>query len=101
MVLLNLQRRRLLADSLKSTINEKEAKVVFPTKKVQTLIGSKIRVEMKGSERHVLEGTLNSVDDYLNLHLLETVEIVDGERARSLGSVILRGNNIILISPVE
>lgn len=56
---------------------------------------------MKGSQRNVLEGTLNSVDDYLNLHLQETVEIVDGERARSLGSVILRGNNIILISPVE
>ncbi len=74
---------------------------MFPTKKVQTLIGSKIKVEMKGAEHHVLEGTLNSVDDYLNLHLLETVEIVDGERARSLGSVILRGNNIILISPVE
>ena len=82
-------------------INMREAKLVFPTKKVQTLIGSKIKVEMKGSERHVLEGTLNSVDDYLNLHLLETVEIVNGERARSLGSVILRGNNIILISPVE
>jgi len=81
-------------------INKREAKVVFPTKKVQTL-RSKIKVEMKGSERHVLEGTLNSVDDYLNLHLLETVEIVNGERARSLGSVILRGNNIILISPVE
>jgi len=56
---------------------------------------------MKGSPRHVLEGILNSVDEYLNLHLLETVELVDGERTRSLGSVILRGNNIILITPVE
>jgi len=26
---------------------------------------------------------------------------VGGEKTRSLGSVILRGNNIILISPVE
>ena len=74
---------------------------MFPSKKVQTLIGSKIKVEMKGSEHQVLEGILNSVDDYLNLHLLETVEIIDGERARSLGSVILRGNNIILLIPVE
>jgi len=74
---------------------------VFPSKKVQTLMGTKIQVEMKGSPRHVLEGILNSVDEYLNLHLLETVELVDGERTRSLGSVILRGNNIILITPVE
>lgn len=74
---------------------------MFPSKKVQTLIGTKIQVEMKGSPRHVLEGVLNSVDEYLNLHLLETVEIINGEKTRSLGSVILRGNNIILISPAE
>ena len=74
---------------------------MFPTKKVQQLTGTKIQVEMKGSPRYVLEGILNSVDEYLNLHLLETVELVGGERTRSLGSVILRGNNIILISPVE
>lgn len=74
---------------------------MFPSKKVQTLIKSRIQVEMKGAKGYVLEGVLNSVDDYLNLHLLDTVEIVGGEKTRSLGSVILRGNNIILINPVE
>jgi small nuclear ribonucleoprotein (snRNP)-like protein len=73
---------------------------MFPTKKVQSMIGSRIQVEMKGDE-HLLEGMLESVDDYLNLHLLDTVEIANGERMRSLGSVVLRGNNIILIIPVE
>ncbi|HIE31354.1 MAG TPA: LSM domain-containing protein [Methanosarcinales archaeon] len=73
---------------------------MFPTKKVQSMIGSRIQVEMKGDE-HLLEGMLESVDDYLNLHLLDTVEIADGERMRSLGSVVLRGNNIILITPAE
>jgi U6 snRNA-associated Sm-like protein LSm5 len=79
----------------------KEKWFMFPTKKVQSMVGSKIQVEMKGSPRYVLEGVLNSVDEYLNLHLLETVELIGGEKTRSLGSVILRGNNIILISPVE
>ncbi len=55
---------------------------------------------MKG-DLHILEGTLKSADDYLNLHLMDAVEISDGERLRSLGSVVLRGNNIILIIPVE
>ncbi|KAF5414479.1 MAG: putative snRNP Sm-like protein [Candidatus Methanogaster sp.] len=73
---------------------------MFPTKKVQSMIGSRVQVEMKG-DVHLLEGELESVDDYLNLHLLDTVEIVDGERLRSLGSVVLRGNNIVLIIPVE
>ena len=73
---------------------------MFPTKKVQSMIGSRVQVEMKG-DVHILEGELESVDDYLNLHLLDTVEIANGERLRSLGSVVLRGNNIILIIPVE
>ncbi len=73
---------------------------MFPNKKVQKAIGSKVQVEMKG-DHHILEGTLQSVDDYLNLHLVDAVEIVDGEKLRSLGSVVLRGNNIILIIPVE
>lgn len=64
------------------------------------MVGSKIQVEMKG-DLHILEGTLKSVDDYLNLHLMDTIEISDGERLRSLGSVVLRGNNVILIIPAE
>lgn len=72
---------------------------MFPTKKVQTLIGSLVQVEMKG-DKHLLEGKLESADEYLNLHLIETFEVVDGVKSRSLGSVILRGNNIIMLSPV-
>jgi U6 snRNA-associated Sm-like protein LSm5 len=73
---------------------------LFPNKKVQKIVGSKIQVEMKG-DLNLLEGTLKSVDDYMNLHLVDTMEIVKGEKVRSLGSVVLRGNNIILITPVE
>jgi len=36
----------------------------------------------------------------MNIHLENTVEIVNGERKRVLGSVVLRGNNIIIINPV-
>ena len=73
---------------------------MFPNKKVQKAVGSKVQVEMKG-DHHILEGTLQSADDYLNLHLVDAVEIADGKELRSLESVVLRGNNIILIVPVE
>ncbi|MDI6888123.1 MAG: LSM domain-containing protein [Methanocellales archaeon] len=73
---------------------------MFPSKKVQGLVGTKIQVEMKGEES-ILEGVLESVDDYLNLHLVNTTEIINGEKSRTLGSVIVRGNNIILINPVN
>lgn len=73
---------------------------MFPSKKVQDLVGTKVQVEMKGEES-LLEGILESVDDYLNLHLMNTTEIVNGEKARALGSVVVRGNNIILIRPIN
>ncbi|MHC1611329.1 MAG: LSM domain-containing protein [Candidatus Methanospirareceae archaeon] len=73
---------------------------MFPNKKIQSLVGKQIHVEMKG-EQCALEGVLTSVDDYLNLHLSETIEILEGEKKRLLGSVILRGNNVVLINPVK
>jgi U6 snRNA-associated Sm-like protein LSm5 len=73
---------------------------LFPSKKVQNLIGSKVQVEVKG-EKCILEGMLMSADDYLNLHLTNTTEVIDGEKSRVLGSVVLRGNNIVLLNPVN
>lgn len=73
---------------------------MFPTKKVQSMVGQKIQVEMKGGQ-HILEGILESSDEYLNMHLNNTVEIIDGEKSISLGSVVLRGNNVIIINPVD
>ncbi len=72
---------------------------MFPTKKVQTLICSDVEDEMKG-DKQTLEGKRESAGEYMNLHLVETYEIADGVKSRSLGSVILRGNNIIMLSPV-
>lgn len=73
---------------------------MFPTKKVQSMVGQKIQVEMKGGQ-HILEGILESSDEYLNMHLNNTIEIIDGEKSLSLGSVVLRGNNVIIINPVD
>ncbi|CAD6491683.1 MAG: LSM domain protein [Candidatus Argoarchaeum ethanivorans] len=72
---------------------------MFPNKKIQSLVGSKIQVEMKGNN-HILEGILSSADEYLNIHLIDTVEVEDEKRIKSLGSVVLRGNNIILVNPL-
>jgi len=73
---------------------------MFPNKKVQALVGTRIQVEMKGN-KNILEGRLESVDDNLNLHLVDTFELADGVKLRSLGSVVIRGNNIILLKPIE
>jgi len=63
------------------------------------MIGKIVRVEMKGEE-NCLVGKLESVDDYMNLHLSNTIEYKGEEKVRNLGDVVLRGNNIILIQPL-
>ena len=77
-----------------------EIQVMFPAKKVQKIIGSRILVEMKGDSA-LLEGILCSVDDYMNLHITEAVEVSENDQRRDLGSVVLRGNNIVLITPLN
>ncbi|HNB04123.1 MAG TPA: ribonucleoprotein, partial [Methanoregulaceae archaeon] len=46
-------------------------------------------------------GRLVAVDEYLNIHMDETTELVDGQRGRNLGTVVIRGNNILSISPIS
>jgi small nuclear ribonucleoprotein (snRNP)-like protein len=73
--------------------------IVLPIKKVFSLVDSKISVEIK-DERRKLQGRLVAVDEYLNIHMDETIEFVDNQRGRSLGTVVIRGNNILTIAPV-
>jgi small nuclear ribonucleoprotein (snRNP)-like protein len=73
--------------------------IVLPIKKVFGLVDSKISVEIKDEGRK-LQGRLVAVDEYLNIHMDETIEFVDNLRGRSLGTVVIRGNNILTIAPV-
>lgn len=73
--------------------------IVLPIKKVFSLVDSKIVVEIK-DEKRKFQGRLIAVDEYLNLHMDETAEYVDNQRGRNLGTVIIRGNNILTISPL-
>jgi small nuclear ribonucleoprotein (snRNP)-like protein len=73
--------------------------IVLPIKKVFSLVDSKITVEIK-DEGKKLQGRLVAVDEYLNIHMEETMELAGDQRGRSLGTVVIRGNNILSISPV-
>ena len=71
--------------------------IVLPIKKVFSLVDSRITVEIKDEGRQ-LQGRLVAVDEYLNIHMDETVETNHGTR-RNLGTVVIRGNNILTIAP--
>jgi len=50
-------------------------------------------------DSRVLEGKLAGYDDYMNM-VLEDTEERTSEQTRRLGTVVLRGNNVVSISPL-
>ncbi len=56
------------------------------------------KVSLLLKDSRMLEGTLTGFDDYLNM-VLEDTEETNGDQVKRLGIVILRGNNVVSISP--
>ena len=57
----------------------------------------KVIVDLKNQRQYT--GILKAFDIHINVVLDDTEERVDGEVKRKLGTVFIRGDTIILISP--
>ncbi len=57
----------------------------------------RVVVELKNNKQFV--GKLKAFDIHINVVLEEAEERVNGELTRKLGSVFIRGDTIIIISP--
>jgi len=67
------------------------------TKVLEKSLGKLVLVRLKGGKK--LRGKLKGFDQHLNLVLEETENITNPEKARKLETIILRGDNIVIISP--
>jgi small nuclear ribonucleoprotein len=56
-----------------------------------------VLVRLKGGKS--LRGRLKGFDQHLNLVLEETEDTTEAEGAKKLGLIIVRGDNVVLISP--
>ena len=56
------------------------------------------RISLLLKDGRVLEGKLMGFDDYMNIVLEETEENLE-DNVRRLGTVVLRGNNVVSIAP--
>jgi small nuclear ribonucleoprotein len=56
------------------------------------------RISLLLKDGRVLEGKLMGFDDYMNIVLEETEENME-DNVRRLGTVVLRGNNVVSIAP--
>eukprot|EP00541_Cyclophora_tenuis_P002558 CAMPEP_0116551130 /NCGR_PEP_ID=MMETSP0397-20121206/5798_1 /TAXON_ID=216820 /ORGANISM="Cyclophora tenuis, Strain ECT3854" /LENGTH=98 /DNA_ID=CAMNT_0004076011 /DNA_START=1131 /DNA_END=1427 /DNA_ORIENTATION=- len=69
--------------------------IVNPKPFLADLTGKIVRVKLKWGMEY--QGTLNSSDSYMNLHMQRTEEFVDGQFAGFLGDVLIRCNNVLYI----
>ena len=70
--------------------------MVMPTALLEKSLDKRISLLLK--DNRVLEGKLTGYDDNMNLVLEETVETTANQEERRLGTVVLRGNNVVSIS---
>ncbi len=61
------------------------------------ILGRIVLVELKGGRS--IRGELFSFDQHMNLVLEEAEEITSNNDTRKLGTIIVRGDNIVLVSP--
>jgi len=67
------------------------------TKIFEQSIGKTVLVELKGGRG--VRGRLYSYDQHMNLVLEDAEEIGEENSTRRIGTIIVRGDNVVLISP--
>jgi small nuclear ribonucleoprotein len=67
------------------------------TKILEESLGKIVLVRLKGGKS--LRGKLKGFDQHLNLVLEEAEDTTDTEKVKKLGAIIVRGDNVVIISP--
>ncbi|MEM0373815.1 MAG: LSm family protein [Sulfolobaceae archaeon] len=62
-------------------------------------LGNLVLVKLKGNKE--VRGILRSYDQHMNLVLSDSEEIQSDGSGKKLGTIVIRGDNVILISPLE
>jgi small nuclear ribonucleoprotein len=68
-----------------------------PLNVLNQAINKQVMVELKGNREY--RGVLDGYDPHMNLVLKNAEELIKGEVIRKLAVTIVRGDNVIFISP--
>lgn len=71
--------------------------MIAPLSILNRSINSRVIVELRGKKEY--RGILDGYDPHMNLVLKSAEEISDGELKRKLRLAVVRGDNVIYISP--
>ncbi|NIP67526.1 RNA-binding protein [Candidatus Bathyarchaeota archaeon] len=67
------------------------------TEILEESLGRTVLVKLRGGRS--LRGKLKGFDQHLNLVLEETEDTTNREKLRKLGTIIVRGDNVVIVSP--
>jgi small nuclear ribonucleoprotein G len=73
------------------------SKVVGP--ELKKYMDKKLSIKLNAN-RHVV-GTLRGYDQFMNLVLENTVEVVTPSERNEIGMVVIRGNSVVMMEPLE
>jgi len=68
-------------------------------KMLEESLGSRVLIRIKGDIE--IRGKLKSYDQHLNIVLEEAEELKSTGEVRKLGTIVIRGDTVILISPLK
>jgi small nuclear ribonucleoprotein len=60
-------------------------------------VGKVVLIKLKGGK--IIRGNLQGFDMHMNLLLESSEEILDEGKTNSLGTIVVRGDNVVIISP--
>ena len=60
-------------------------------------VGKVVLIKLKGGK--IIRGTLQGFDQHMNLLLESSEEIFEEGKKSSLGTIVVRGDNVVIISP--
>jgi small nuclear ribonucleoprotein len=62
-------------------------------------VGGLVLVKLKGNKE--VRGILKGYDQHMNLILTDSEEIQPDGSGKKIGTIVIRGDNVILISPIQ
>jgi small nuclear ribonucleoprotein len=60
-------------------------------------LGKVVLIKLKGGK--VIRGNLHGFDQHMNLLLQDSVELLEDNKTNDLGTIVVRGDNVVIISP--